>query len=144
MIGLIQRVSEAKVEVEGQTIAQIEPGILLFLGIEKGDNEQSANKLLDKIIRYRIFSDDSGRMNLSLLDTNKELLIVSQFTLAADTQKGTRAGFSKAEDPKKAQVLYDYFVNQAHTNVPTQSGQFAANMQVSLTNDGPVTFWIKV
>lgn len=144
MIGLIQRVSDAKVEVEGQTIAQIEPGILLFLGIEKGDNEQSANKLLEKIICYRIFSDDSGRMNLSLLDTNKELLIVSQFTLAADTQKGTRAGFSKAQDPNKAKVLYDYFVNQAHTHVPTQSGQFAANMQVSLTNDGPVTFWIKV
>lgn len=144
MIGLIQRVSEAKVEVEGQTIAQISSGILLFLGIEKGDNEQIADKLLDKIIHYRIFSDNDGHMNLSLLDSNKALLVVSQFTLAADTQKGRRAGFSKAEDPEKAQILYNHFVNQAHLKVPTQSGQFAANMQVGLINDGPVTFWIKV
>lgn len=142
MIALIQRVSQAKVEIEKQEVGKIKAGLLLLLGIEKGDDEQAADKLLNKVINYRVFSDEHGRMNLSLLDCKLELLVVSQFTLVADTQKGTRPGFSKGETPKRAQELYEYFVNQAEKKVPTQSGQFATNMQVSLTNDGPVTFWM--
>lgn len=142
MIALIQRVSQAKVEIEKQEVGKIKAGLLLLLGIEKGDDEQAADKLLNKVINYRVFSDERGRMNLSLLDCKLELLVVSQFTLVADTQKGTRAGFSKGETPQRAQALYEYFVHQAEKKVPTQSGKFAANMQVSLTNDGPVTFWM--
>lgn len=144
MIGLIQRVSEARVEVEGEITGQIGRGILLLLGVQKGDDQAVADRLLNKILNYRIFPDDTGRMNLSLLDCGYELLVVSQFTLAADTAKGTRPGFSSAAAPALAENLYDYFVGRAAEKVTTGCGRFAADMQVSLLNDGPVTFWLEV
>ncbi|MGO2292908.1 MAG: D-aminoacyl-tRNA deacylase [Pseudoalteromonas sp.] len=141
MQGLIQRVKEAKVEVDGQVIGQIGPGILLLLGVEKHDEQQTADKLLHKVANYRIFNDESDKMNLSLKDIQGELLVVSQFTLAADTKKGLRPSFSSAATPPQANELYEYFVNQAKTQgVSVVTGQFAADMQVSLCNDGPVTF----
>ena len=144
MIGLIQRVSQASVTVEGQIVGEIGQGILLLLGVQKGDDHSVADKLLQKILNYRIFPDDDGKMNLSLADIDGELLIVSQFTLAADTQKGTRPGFSTAAKPELAQVLYDYVVTQASDQVRVATGRFAADMQVSLINDGPVTFQLEV
>jgi len=144
MIGLIQRVSNASVSVDGDITGQIDQGILLLLGVQQHDDEQSADKLLHKVLNYRIFSDDNGKMNLSLLDIQAELLVVSQFTLAADTRKGLRPGFSAAGSPQQAQQLYDYVVARAGQQVTTASGRFAADMQVSLCNDGPVTFWLEV
>lgn len=144
MIGLIQRVSNASVSVDGDITGQIDQGILLLLGVQQHDDEQSADKLLHKVLNYRIFSDDNGKMNLSLLDIQAELLVVSQFTLAADTRKGLRPGFSSAGSPQQAQQLYDYVVARAGQQVTTASGRFAADMQVSLCNDGPVTFWLEV
>ncbi len=144
MIGLIQRVSEARVEVDGEVTGQIDRGILLLLGVQKGDDQAVADRLLNKILNYRIFPDEAGRMNLSLLDCGYELLVVSQFTLAADTAKGTRPGFSCAAAPALAENLYDYFVSLAAEKVTTGCGRFAADMQVSLLNDGPVTFWLEV
>ncbi|KEA64433.1 D-tyrosyl-tRNA(Tyr) deacylase [Marinobacterium lacunae] len=144
MKGLIQRVSKASVSVEGNQVSAIEKGILLLLGIEKDDTEQSADKLLHKILNYRIFADSSDRMNLSLLDTGGGLLVVSQFTLVADTRKGMRPGFSKGASPEHGEELYEYFTRQASLqlgNVAT--GRFGANMQVSLENDGPVTFMLE-
>ena len=141
MIGLIQRVRSATVTVQEEPVGHIEAGILLLLGIEKADDYSSADKLLHKILNYRIFSDHEGRMNKSLTDINGGLLVVSQFTLAADTKKGLRPSFSSAARPQQAEALYDYFVSSAakqHKN--TQRGKFAANMQISLINDGPVTF----
>lgn len=141
MRGLIQRVSQAQITVDGQTVAAIKYGILLLLGIEQHDTENSADKLLNKVLNYRIFADDQQRMNLSLQDINGELLIVSQFTLVADTGKGLRPSFTPAAAPEPAKRLYHYFVSRAqeqHTGVET--GVFAADMQVSLCNDGPVTF----
>lgn len=142
MIALIQRVSHAKVEVKQQTVGQIGAGILLFLGVEKHDEACNADKLLDKVLHYRIFNDAQGRMQKSLLQQQGELLVVSQFTLVADTQTGTRAGFSKGAPAAQAATLYHYFVEQAQTQIATQTGEFGANMQVSLNNDGPVTFWL--
>ena len=144
MIGLIQRVSRAKVEVAEETTGQIDQGILLLLGVQKQDDEESADKLLKKVLNYRIFADENGKMNKSLLDINGQLLVVSQFTLAADTNKGLRPSFSSAGSPQQANELYQYFVAQADKQVTTQTGRFAADMQVSLTNDGPVTFWLEV
>ncbi|PCK30849.1 D-aminoacyl-tRNA deacylase [Pseudoalteromonas piscicida] len=141
MQGLIQRVSEAKVEVDGEVVGQIKQGILLLLGVEKTDTEQTADKLLHKVSNYRIFTDENGKMNLSLKDIEGELLVVSQFTLAADTKKGMRPSFSSAGTPAQANALYEYFVAQAKAiGVPVATGQFAADMKVSLLNDGPVTF----
>ncbi|CAM3822146.1 MULTISPECIES: D-aminoacyl-tRNA deacylase [Pseudoalteromonas] len=141
MQGLIQRVSEAKVEVEGEVVGQIDKGILLLLGVEKSDTEQTADKLLHKVSNYRIFTDDKGKMNLSLKDIEGELLVVSQFTLAADTKKGMRPSFSSAGTPEQAKTLYEYFVAQAKAaGLKVATGQFAADMKVSLLNDGPVTF----
>ncbi|NKC20657.1 D-tyrosyl-tRNA(Tyr) deacylase [Pseudoalteromonas sp. S4498] len=141
MQGLIQRVSEAKVEVEGEIVGQIRQGILLLLGVEKSDTEQTADKLLHKVSNYRIFTDDKGKMNLSLKDIEGELLVVSQFTLAADTKKGMRPSFSSAGTPEQANTLYEYFVAQAKAaGLKVATGQFAADMKVSLLNDGPVTF----
>ena len=143
MLGLVQRVSSASVSIEGSITGEIGQGILLLLGVQKNDSKADAEKLLQKILSYRIFSDDEGKMNLSLSDVSGGLLIVSQFTLAADTKKGLRPSFSSAAPPELAERLYDYFLAQAsahHTSV--QSGQFGANMQVSLCNDGPVTFML--
>jgi len=144
MIGLIQRVSEASVKVDGAVIGSAERGILLLLGIQKGDDQEKADRLLDKLLRYRIFPDDEGRVNRSLLDIEGDLLVVSQFTLAADTRKGTRPGFSNSAPPAEAEALYDYFSEQAATKVRTNTGRFGADMKVSLVNDGPVTFWLEV
>lgn len=144
MKGLIQRVSQAKVEISGETVGEIGAGILLLLGVEREDDEAKADKLLHKVQNYRIFSDDAGKMNLSLQDIRGELLVVSQFTLVAETAKGMRPGFSKGATPAEGERLYNYFVNKAQeTGLKIQTGQFAADMQVSLTNDGPVTFWLE-
>lgn len=144
MIGLIQRVTQAHVSVDDEIIGKIDHGILLLLGVEKADTEQIAKRLLERITTYRIFEDDTGRMNRSLTDTGGSLLIVSQFTLPADTRKGTRPSFTPAAPPALGEQLYDYFVQQAQHIIPhVQTGKFGANMQVSLTNDGPVTFWLQ-
>lgn len=144
MIALIQRVSQAKVDVEGTTIGSINQGLLVLLGVQAGDTTTQADALLKKVLSYRVFADDDGKMNLSLLDIGGELLVVSQFTLAANTGKGLRPSFSSAAAPNEAKDLYDYFVEQATPQLHTQTGEFGADMQVSLTNDGPVTFWLEV
>jgi len=141
MLALIQRVTAAQVEIEGRITGAIGQGLLVFLGVEKNDSREDADKLLKKVLAYRVFSDADEKMNLSLSDIAGGLLVVSQFTLAADTGKGLRPSFSSAKPPQEAQALYNYFVEQAqsiHSVVAT--GEFAANMKVSLTNDGPVTF----
>jgi D-aminoacyl-tRNA deacylase len=145
MIGLIQRVSEACVKVEGRIAGQIGRGLLVLVGVEKHDTHASARRLLERILGYRVFPDETGRMNLSLADIGGELLLVPQFTLAADTRKGTRPSFSSAAAPELGVELFDYFVKIAreeHTRVET--GEFGADMKVSLINDGPVTFWLQV
>ena len=144
MLGLIQRVSSASVSVENKVVGNIDQGLLLLLGIEKTDLE-AADKLLQKILNYRVFADSEGKMNLSLRDIGGELLVVSQFTLAADTNKGLRPSFSSAASPEQAEELYDYFLTQAATalNTQIQSGRFGADMQVMLHNDGPVTFMLR-
>ena len=144
MKGLIQRVSSASVIVGGNCVGEINQGILLLLGVEKEDDRTKADKLLDKVINYRIFSDESDKMNLSLKDIEGELLIVSQFTLVAETSKGKRPGFSKGASPALGEELYNYFVQAANnTGLKVATGQFGADMKVSLTNDGPVTFWLE-
>ena len=140
MLGLIQRVSEARVLVKGNTVAEIGPGLLLLLGIEQSDSETEAVKLVNRVLNYRVFNDDLGHINLSLLDVIGELLVVSQFTLAASTNKGLRPSFSSAASPEDAQALYDFFVRVAAQRVSVQTGHFGADMQVSLVNDGPATF----
>ena len=144
MIALIQRVKHASVSVNNQIIGQIDQGLLVLLGIEQGDNEQKAIRLREKVLGYRIFSDDDGKMNLNVQQINGKLLVVSQFTLAADTQKGMRPSFTKGASPAMANELYQFFVKQCQQHIETQTGQFAADMQVSLINDGPVTFWLQV
>ena len=145
MLGLIQRVKRASVEVDGELIGAIDQGILLLLGIQKNDSRETADKLLDKLLAYRIFSDEQGKMNCSLQQINGGLLVVSQFTLAADTKKGLRPSFSSAASPDQAEALYDYFVTQARARQDkVATGKFAANMQVSLINDGPVTFMLEM
>lgn len=145
MRGLIQRVSQASVSVDNNIVGQIDQGLLLLLGVQKNDTQQQVDKLLQKIVKYRVFSDPQGKMNNSLLDIGGSLLIVSQFTLAADTQKGLRPSFSSAAEPASARDLYDYFVEQAKaiSGMGLQTGIFAADMQVSLINDGPVTFLLE-
>jgi len=145
MKALIQRVTSASVVVEGEIVGEISKGLLLFLGIEKDDNEQKADKLLDKVIKYRVFADQNDRMNLSLKDIQGELLIISQFTLVADTQKGLRPSFSSAAPPEKGEALYAYFIDKAtHSGLDISAGRFGADMSVSLVNDGPVTFNLAV
>lgn len=145
MIALIQRVNWAEVKVDGQSVGKIDQGILALVAVEKGDTEASANKMMEKIAQYRIFSDDNGKMNLSLLDTQGELLLVSQFTLLANTDKGRRPSFSDSPDPFMSETLFEYSVGYAKTLVnKVEQGKFAADMKVSLENDGPVTFWLKV
>lgn len=142
MIALIQRVTAAKVEVEGEITGQIGKGLLVLLGVEKEDNHAKAEKLLEKVLNYRVFSDEDGKMNLNVQQAGGAILVVSQFTLAADTQKGLRPSFSKGASPVLAEEMYDYFVEKCGQKISTFTGRFAADMQVSLTNDGPVTFWL--
>ena len=144
MIALIQRVKHASVSVNNQIIGEIAQGLLVLLGVEQGDNEQKAIRLSEKVLGYRIFSDKDGKMNLNVQQINGKLLVVSQFTLAADTQKGMRPSFTKGASPDMANELYQFFVKQCQQHIETQTGQFAADMQVSLINDGPVTFWLQV
>ncbi|MCF6300621.1 MAG: D-aminoacyl-tRNA deacylase [Proteobacteria bacterium] len=144
MIALIQRVSKAEVKIAGLSIGKINTGILALIGVEKTDTQNNADKLLKKICNYRIFPDHNDKMNLSLNEIKAELLLVSQFTLIADTKKGNRPGFSHGAPPELGKQMFDYLVAQAHqTDLKIQSGEFAANMQVSLCNDGPVTFWLQ-
>jgi len=145
MISLIQRVSHAHVEVAGETVGAIGRGILALIAVEKGDGAAQADRLLERILGYRIFEDAEGRMNRSLADIDGELLLVSQFTLAADTQKGTRASFTPAASPEDGRRWFDYLVDQARSRrAVVATGQFGAHMQVHLVNDGPVTFWLQV
>lgn len=145
MIALIQRVKHAKVEVDGKITGEIKQGILVLLGIEKNDDEAKAKKLSQKVMNYRIFSDDLGKMNLNVQQVHGELLVVSQFTLVADTQSGNRPSFSSAAPTHLGEALYQYFVECCSINgMPCQTGVFGADMQVSLLNDGPVTFQLKV
>jgi D-tyrosyl-tRNA(Tyr) deacylase len=147
MIALIQRVSRAEVTVDSRTVGAIGRGILAFIGVQRGDDTASADRLLERVLTYRIFPDEQGKMNLSLRDIGGELLLVSQFTLAADTHKGTRAGFSPAAVPHEAQRLFDHFLERARgshgAHGAVAAGVFGADMQVSLVNDGPVTFWLE-
>ena len=144
MKALIQRVSEASVTVNQTCIGQINTGILVLLGVEKDDDPARADKLLKKILGYRIFPDESGRMNLNVQQAGGGLLIVSQFTLVADTAKGLRPGFSNGASPEHGERMYDYFVHQASTHhSDVAKGQFGADMKVALLNDGPVTFWLE-
>lgn len=145
MIGLLQRVTQAKVEVDGETVGEINQGLLVLVGVEKNDREEQADRLLERIFNYRVFEDQAGKMNLSLKDIDGGLLLVPQFTLPADTQKGNRPSFTPAASPEKGKQLFDYLLKQStikHNKIA--SGHFGAEMQVSLTNDGPVTFWLQV
>lgn len=145
MIGLIQRVSEASVTVEQQVVGAIDAGLLILLGVEHGDDQAKADKLAERIATYRIFSDADDKMNESLLDQQLSALVVSQFTLAADTRKGRRPSFSSAATPAQANELYQYFCQALERlGVPVQTGQFGADMKVALVNDGPVTFELRV
>jgi len=145
MIALIQRVLNASVTVEGEICGEIGPGLLILLGVEQGDDEQKAKKLCDKVIGYRIFSDENDKMNFNVQQAGGNLLVVSQFTLVADTQKGNRPGFSRGATPPEAERLYDYFCGECREKrITTQTGRFAADMKVALVNDGPVTFWLQV
>lgn len=144
MIGLLQRVTRASVAVAGREVGAIERGLLVLIGVQKDDGEAQAARLLERLLSYRVFPDDSGRMNLSLRDIGGGLLLVPQFTLAADTGKGTRAGFSTAAEPVRARELFESLTRQARAAWPrTACGEFGADMQVSLVNDGPVTFWLE-
>ena len=141
MISVIQRVSRASVSVNQTTIARIEQGLLALIGIHQSDHEGTASRLIEKILHYRVFSDDDGKMNLSLIDIAGGLLLVPQFTLVADTQKGRRPSFTTAASPKHGKALFQYIQKHTASAFPNvQSGEFGANMQVSLINDGPVTF----
>lgn len=145
MIALLQRVSCADVVVEGKQIAAINQGLLVLVGIERGDSEQQADRLLERVLGYRVFADSEGKMNLNVQDINGGVLLVPQFTLAADTQKGMRPSFTPAADPDTGQTLFEYLLAQARAcYAEVGSGEFGADMQVSLTNDGPVTFWLQV
>lgn len=145
MKALIQRVSSSEVKVAGESVGLIKSGLLVFLGLEKQDSLAKADKMINKIISYRVFPDENQKMNLSLNDTRGEMLIISQFTLSADTKNGTRAGFSTAMPPAEAESLYDYFIEIARSSkLKVQTGIFGADMKVSLVNDGPVTFLLEV
>lgn len=145
MIGLLQRVSGARVDVGGKTIGEVDKGILVLVGVERGDTTAQADRLLDRLLGYRVFPDGEDKMNLSLADIAGGLLLVPQFTLAADTEKGTRASFTPAAAPEEGARLFEYLLVQARKKHATvAAGRFGADMQVTLTNDGPVTFWLRV
>ena len=144
MIGLLQRVCRAAVEVEGREIARIGPGLLVLVAVERDDTRVEAARLLERLLNYRVFADAQDRMNLSVTDVNGGLLLVPQFTLAADTRKGLRPGFSGAAPPETGRLLFEELLGLAGLRFPgVQAGRFGAHMQVSLVNDGPVTFWIQ-
>ena len=144
MIALIQRVTQARVQVGGETLGRIGRGILALIGVERGDTEAQAERLVGRVLGYRVFPDAAGKMNLSLLDIKGELLAVPQFTLAADTKTGTRAGFSTAAMPEEGRFLFDRFVClSSQKQLQVKTGTFGADMKVSLVNDGPVTFWLQ-
>ncbi len=143
MIGLLQRVSEASVSVDGESIAGIGRGILVLVGVEKSDKQENCRRLAERLLSYRVFPDDSGRMNRSVSAIDGGILLVPQFTLAADTGKGTRASFTSAAPPESASLLFDLLVEQIRSrHADTACGIFGADMQVALVNDGPVTFWL--
>lgn len=145
MIALLQRVRRASVEVDKQQVGAIGPGLLVLLGVEATDNLQSMQKLADKVLKYRLFNDENGKMNLNVQQHGGSLLVVSQFTLAADTNSGLRPSFTPAALPEVAEPLYQAFVAYcAGQGIKVATGQFGADMQVSLVNDGPVTFWLQV
>ena len=145
MIALIQRVGEASVTVDARIVGEIGAGILALIGFERGDDMAGATRLLERVITYRIFADDAGRMNLSLADTGGGLLLVPQFTLAADTHKGTRPGFSTAAAPELARSMFTQCLTLARARHPdVAAGEFGAHMRVALVNDGPVTFWLRM
>ena len=145
MIVLIQRVSEAFVRVDKDIVGRIGPGLLAFVAVEPGDDDATARRLVDRVVTYRVFDDEAGRMNLSLTDTGGELLLVSQFTLAADTRKGLRPSFTTAAAPELGRQLFERVVEYAREVLPGKvaTGRFGAKMKVSLVNDGPVTFWLR-
>lgn len=144
MIALIQRVREASVRVDGELIGAIELGLLALIGVRRHDDSASADRLLQRVLDYRVFPDARGRMNRSLRDAQGGLLLVPQFTLAADTSSGNRAGFSTAAEPAQAAALFEYLLSRARAaHAPVECGRFGAYMQVALVNDGPVTFWLE-
>jgi D-aminoacyl-tRNA deacylase len=144
MIALLQRVSQAKVEIDGRPVGSIGPGLLVLIGVRPADDEAAALKLLTRLLQYRVFGDEAGKMNLSLTQVKGELLLVPQFTLAAVTAKGLRPGFSTAAPPEQGRRLFDFFVQAARSqHGRVETGQFGAHMHVSLTNDGPVTIWLE-
>jgi D-tyrosyl-tRNA(Tyr) deacylase len=145
MIALIQRVTDAHVRVAGETVGQIDNGLLVLLGVEKGDDEKKCKRLAQRVLAYRIFADSDNKMNLNIQQADGSLLVISQFTLAAQTNKGNRPGFSDGAEPTDAKRLYELFNNQCkETGITVENGLFAADMQVTSTNDGPVTFWLQV
>ncbi len=145
MIALLQRVSRADVAVDREIVGAIERGLLVLVGVERGDGEREADRLLERLLSYRVFADNAGKMNLSVQEVAGGLLLVPQFTLAADTNKGMRPGFSAAASPEEGRRLFDYFAAQARAkHSPVGCGRFGADMKVTLTNDGPVTFWLQV
>ena len=145
MIGLLQRVDTAQVAVEGAVIAAVQRGLLVLVGVEAGDGKAEADRLLERLLGYRVFPDGERRMNLSLRDVGGGLLLVPQFTLAADTRKGARPSFTPAAAPEAGKALFDYLLERATaTHSPVAAGRFGADMKVALTNDGPVTFWLRV
>lgn len=145
MIGLLQRVTQASVSVGGEVVGAIGSGLMVLVCAERGDSEREADALLAKLLGYRVFSDDAGKMNRSVTDVEGGLLLVPQFTLAADTKSGTRPSFTPAASPEDGRRLFDHFVASARKrHAAVETGQFGADMQVSLTNDGPVTFWLQV
>ncbi len=144
MLALLQRVNYAKVVVDGKITGQIDKGILAFIGLEKGDDEAKCKRMFDKIVKYRMFYDENEKMNLNVEQVSGSILLVSQFTLAANTAAGNRPSFDPAMAPSDAKVLYEKFTSYAHTKFPrVQEGIFAADMKVTLENDGPVTFMLK-
>jgi D-tyrosyl-tRNA(Tyr) deacylase len=145
MIGLLQRVTQARVDVAGVTVGAIGPGLMVLVCAERGDEDLDADRLLERLLNTRVFSDTDGKMNLSLRDTHGGLLLVPQFTLAADTRKGNRPSFTPAAPPVLGERLFDYLLARARQlHSPVESGRFGAHMQVTLTNDGPVTLWLQV
>lgn len=144
MIALIQRVTRASVQIGGEELAVIGQGVLALIGVERGDGEAQARGLAERVVAYRIFPDAQGKMNLSLKDIGGELLAVPQFTLAADTNSGLRPSFSSAASPAEGEALFIRFAENAAQTVHVATGRFGADMQVSLVNDGPVTFWLQV
>jgi len=145
MIGLLQRVTEASVIVDDKIIAEIGPGLAVLIGVQRGDGPEQARRLAERLVTYRVFEDPAGKMNLSLTDTGGGLLLIPQFTLAADTRTGNRAGFSRAALPERGRELFAALVSRAQeTGIRVATGQFGANMNVSLINQGPVTFWLEV